>query len=194
MHAINHTVFQEIWERLTKAKFDINDGKPLFVCYICYAQLRNAHQLMKRALKSEALLTTVRNIGSEESQRTILLIASFGEDFAYKYTIAEAFQLECNEIQRDSVEEIKRENEGGEENIEEEIEIAIKEEEEDKYEKEETLDIADDESGTHSDETLPKNTLKREVRIVLEKIDIGALVRKRALKEIKLTIEIMNSQ
>ncbi|KAJ0169587.1 hypothetical protein K1T71_014772 [Dendrolimus kikuchii] len=69
MHPITNTEFQEIWERLTKAKFNTNDGKPLFMCYICCSQLRRSHQLMKRAMKAEELLTAAINNGSELPRR-----------------------------------------------------------------------------------------------------------------------------
>ncbi|KAJ0169603.1 hypothetical protein K1T71_014788 [Dendrolimus kikuchii] len=53
LHAIRDTLFQEIWEKLTSVKFNTNDGKSLLVCYICCAQLRKSHELMKRASEAE---------------------------------------------------------------------------------------------------------------------------------------------
>ncbi|KAJ0169761.1 hypothetical protein K1T71_014367 [Dendrolimus kikuchii] len=204
MHAISNTVFQEIWERLTKAQFNINDGKPLFVCYICYAQLRNAHQLMQRASKAEELLTTVMNNDSEEIRQTTLCTASLTHHFRYKYAIKEAYQLECKQFERNSVDEIKKEKEEGseenneegseenngersEENNEEEIDIKIKEEEEDICQ-EENLDSADDESGIPLDDTLLKNKLEKEVQINLEKTDISASNRKGTINEMALDV------
>ncbi|KAJ0182829.1 hypothetical protein K1T71_002198 [Dendrolimus kikuchii] len=53
------------------ALFSTDDGKPLFVCYICYAQLKKSYQLRKRALKAEKLLTTIINYGPEVSLKEI---------------------------------------------------------------------------------------------------------------------------
>ncbi|KAJ0184147.1 hypothetical protein K1T71_000570 [Dendrolimus kikuchii] len=110
MYTISNTAFQEVWEKLTNAKFNTNDGKPLLVCYICGALLRKSHQLMKRAQKAEELLTTVINNESKQSQKAILLVASQTHHFDYKYSIGEMCQLECKQFEGYTVGEIKKEN------------------------------------------------------------------------------------
>ncbi|KAJ0184294.1 hypothetical protein K1T71_000717 [Dendrolimus kikuchii] len=75
LHAISNTLFQEMWEKLTNAKFSTNDGKSLLVCYLCCAQLRRSHQLMKRALEADKLLTAIVN-SPEQSQNALLLLAN----------------------------------------------------------------------------------------------------------------------
>ncbi|KAJ0170340.1 hypothetical protein K1T71_014268 [Dendrolimus kikuchii] len=176
MYAISNTVFQEIWERLTNFKFRTNDGKPLIVCYICCAHLRKSQKLMKRALKAEELLTALIENVPEVSQNKILLLASKTHDLAYKYLVKELYQLECNPFKTNTVEGIKQEVEGGTQEVNEEVNyINIEEEEEvsDSHH-EDDPDITDIESDTSLDvDTLLKDMLEKECRIVLEKIDIG---------------------
>ncbi|KAJ0184187.1 hypothetical protein K1T71_000610 [Dendrolimus kikuchii] len=182
LHAISNTLFQEIWEKLTNAKFNTNDGKSLLVCYICCAQLRRSHQLMKRASEAEKLLSAIVNNGSEQSQNALLLIASqtFGLD--YKCVIEHLDPLDYTPFVRNTVQEIKKEKESEEDNEEGTV-INIKKEEEESSQ-EDNLENADVESDTHSEyNTLLKPKLEREVQIVLERIDTDASARKRTIKE-----------
>ncbi|KAJ0184094.1 hypothetical protein K1T71_000517 [Dendrolimus kikuchii] len=147
LHAISNSGFQKIWEILTKTKFNVNDGRPPNVCYICYAQLRNTHQLMQRSRKAEELITVVvDSCIPEKSQQVILKIS------------------ETKEV---SKEKNKRNND-----------INIKETEEDIICQAETRNNVD-KSGRFLVDKLPE----KELRIVLDKIDMGTHMRKRTLNE-----------
>ncbi|KAJ0184290.1 hypothetical protein K1T71_000713 [Dendrolimus kikuchii] len=171
LHPISNTLFQEMWEKLTNAKFNANDGKSLLVCYLCCAQLRRSHQLMKRALEADKLLTDIVNSSSEQSQNALLLLASQSFAFEYTYTIEHLYPLEYKQFVRSTVEEIKKENE---EDNEEFSVIYMKEEERDSNE-EDNLDNTNAVSSPPlDDKTDLKDILESEVHIVVEGIDIGA--------------------
>ncbi|KAJ0169470.1 hypothetical protein K1T71_015057 [Dendrolimus kikuchii] len=182
MYSINNSLLQEIWERLTNTSFDSSDGKPLFVCYICYAHLRKSHQLMKNALKAEELLTAFIENGLEQSESLISSIASQTYKFEYNYAIAPQDCTEYNVNETDVVEELKKEDK--------------------EYSNhKESIDIDHVDSCTDSDDNVPLKTIsvkkqvKREVRkrierkprkIILKKIDKG---KKLDVIEIDLTKE-----
>ncbi|KAJ0184341.1 hypothetical protein K1T71_000764 [Dendrolimus kikuchii] len=144
-YAISNTVLQEMWEKLTNSTYNINDGKPVTVCFICCAQLRNSHQLMRRAVKAEELLTSFISNGFEQTQEALSAIAS-ETDLDYSYVTKQLYQGECKEFEKDVIVEIKKENESeSEEDNAEEIEIDIKEEKDDYSDslEEDKLDLAD---------------------------------------------------
>ncbi|KAJ0184346.1 hypothetical protein K1T71_000769 [Dendrolimus kikuchii] len=188
MCAVTDTVLQEMWEKLTNTNFNTIDGKPLFVCYICCAQLTRSHQLMRRALKAEELLTTFISNGLEQSKELISLMASQLNEFEYNCSIehqpgVEIIQYEINK------EDIKEEKE-------QEIEIHIKEEVEGISDSNHELNADNDSvSEKDSDSDLPlrhmslKNLLERKVELNFPKVATGTSARKRKLNEIpqKLT-------
>ncbi|KAJ0184338.1 hypothetical protein K1T71_000761 [Dendrolimus kikuchii] len=168
--AISNTVLQEIWEKLTNSMYNINDGKPITVCFICCAHLRKAHQLMRRAVKAEELLTSIISNRFEQTQEALSAIAS-ERDLDYSYVTKQLYQGECKEFEKDIIVEIKKEIESeSEEDNAVEIEIDIKEEKYDYSDslQEDKLDLADTKPGALS---AHDEHIKKEVRIILQKID-----------------------
>ncbi|CAB3246519.1 unnamed protein product [Arctia plantaginis] len=53
------TYLQKMYEDLTTMLFVTKDNRPIMVCYICCARLKNSHQLKMRCLQSEKLFTQV---------------------------------------------------------------------------------------------------------------------------------------
>ncbi|KAJ0169476.1 hypothetical protein K1T71_015063 [Dendrolimus kikuchii] len=112
---INHTILQETWERLTNSAFDRNDGRPLLVCYICCVQLKNSHELRKRALRAEELFTKyLTNNNFVDSKKLMALIVSNTYNNDYNYAIEEQHSLDCGQKVPERVEEVKKEIEDDE--------------------------------------------------------------------------------
>ncbi|KAJ0169690.1 hypothetical protein K1T71_014875 [Dendrolimus kikuchii] len=108
MFAISNIDVQEIWEKMTNARFNSNDGIPLLACYICCAQLRKSHQMMKRALKAEELFINFIHNNLEPSQKFLLMIDSQTQELNYNYSFDTQHCLECKQYE-DPAKEIKEE-------------------------------------------------------------------------------------
>ncbi|KAJ0184223.1 hypothetical protein K1T71_000646 [Dendrolimus kikuchii] len=199
MYSINKTVLQEIWEKLTSARFDSNDGRPVLACYICCAQLRKSHQLRERALQAEELLTDFVINGFEQSKERISLIASLSYDLKY-YNVSEPFvSYESEQISKNPLKEIKKEfveanKEDDKEGNEKYSHIKIKKEKEDyldSHHHREYPDLVEDESNTHFYAKPPLRNIivqtKIEVPVIFEKTDLGTPTRKRRAEDVPPT-------
>ncbi|KAJ0180935.1 hypothetical protein K1T71_003020 [Dendrolimus kikuchii] len=169
-YIITNTVLQETWERLTNAKYDASDGRPLHACYICYAQLRRSYQLMQRAVKADELFRKyVINNGYEESKKLVSLIVSKTYEIDYNYDFEEQYNLEFIQNDTNEVEEIKEEKEDNND-------VYIKMEKDVSSESNhEESDVENANGGIHSDDEdhIPimrlKKTMQREIQIDLNR-------------------------
>lgn len=55
MHCLVNTELQNIYQKLTSMTFKTDDVRPLQVCYICCARLRNCYRLQLSCIRSEEL-------------------------------------------------------------------------------------------------------------------------------------------
>ncbi|CAB3252204.1 unnamed protein product [Arctia plantaginis] len=52
---------QQIYKRLTKTPLELEDDKPMLVCYICHGRLSNCYRLRRDCIQSDQLFTQILN-------------------------------------------------------------------------------------------------------------------------------------
>ncbi|KAJ0184337.1 hypothetical protein K1T71_000760 [Dendrolimus kikuchii] len=191
MYALKNTVLQEMWEKLTNAKFNTNDGKP-YCTGSCLEEKVDVDDFESSTVSSDDTPLTRTMILKDILEREVRIILEKidMETPARKHISNEvprkAKRIKLDETTKDK-NEIKKEIESeSEEDNAVEIEIDIKEEKDDALQ-EDKLDLADTKPRALS---AHNEHIKKEVLIILEKIDTDIKEEKESESEADNAAEI----